>query len=463
MDLQDLAKKKVGVLGFGQEGKAVTAYLLRHGISPVLFDKRAWEKFDAEEQRYIDENKLDKFLGDNYLDNLIEVAIVFRSPGIWRLSPQLVEAEKSGLIITSQVKWFFDHCPAPIIGVTGTKGKGTTASLIAHILKSQYGEQQVFLTGNIGQVQPLDFLDELKSEHKIVYELSSFQLQDLTKSPHIAVVLMITADHLDVHASTEEYRQAKEAIVKYQQPPDFTIINDDFPAAKALGQIGQGKKLYFSRQHEVSQGAFVEDHQLHTRPIYKGGLSFDLTLLPLRGQHNWENAAAAILACLVAGASPDAINRALPTFVALPHRLQRLPEHNGIQFFNDSYSTTPDTAEAAVRSFHEPIILILGGSEKNADFTELSKVVAAAKNVKAVAAIGVTGPQIAKDLSEQGYGGKILQNFKNMEETLKGIKQIATPGDVVLLSPATASFDWYPNYTQRGKHFAQLVEKWGDL
>jgi UDP-N-acetylmuramoylalanine--D-glutamate ligase len=465
MDIQDLTKMRVGVLGFGQEGRAVTVYLLRHGISPVLFDKRPGEKFTEEQQKYITSNKLKHFFGNGYLENLNAVDVVFRSPGIWRLTPELLAAEKNGLVITSQVKWFFEHCPASVIGITGTKGKGTTSSLIYHILTQDKDKRKVFLTGNIGQIQPLDFLNELKPADQVVYELSSFQLQDLGASPHIAVVLMVTADHLDAHTDVKEYHRAKQSIVKFQRPNDFAIINYDYDTSRTFGEQGSGRKLYFSRVNRLEGGAFVESNEVivNSPILSKETLRFNLSNINLRGLHNLENVSAAILASLAAGTDAKTIQQTLPSFEALPHRLQRLPDQAGIQFYNDSYSTTPDTAEAAVKSFFEPIILILGGSDKNADFTALSQAISAGKNVKAVAAIGVTGPVIAEKLKQQGYKGQVLQNFRDLDQVMRTIKQIAKPGDVVLLSPATASFDWYSSYTERGKHFAELAGQWSKL
>jgi len=459
----DLKERRVGVLGYGQEGRAVIEYLLRHGTKhkPVLFDKRPWDKFRAEEQDSITRAGLDKVLGADYLEHLGKVEVLFRSPGNWRLAPQILAAEKAGLVVTSQVKWFFEHCPGPIIGVTGTKGKGTTASLIAHILQ----KRQAILTGNVGKIQPLEILDALTPANIIVYELSSFQLQDLEQSPHIGVVLMVTEDHLDVHASVDEYRAAKQAITKYQASEDFAIINDDYVASQAIGQLGEGQKYYFSRRHEVRQGAWVEGSNLIVKipQVVAEPVSFDLSLVPLRGRHNWENAAAAVLACLCAGAGAEDISQLLPSFKGLPHRLEALPEQNGVKFYDDSISTVPDTAEAAVKSFDEPLTVILGGYDKGAKFGGLAKTIAETPNIKAVAAIGATAPAIISALEKAGYGQTLLHGYQNLRETMAAIKEIAAAGDVVLLSPACASFDWYPNYKERGNDFRRLAEQWDNL
>lgn len=449
MKLEDLSGKRIGVAGFGQEGQALVAYLKRHGHNPVLFDRN--ENIQTE--------SLKTFLGKDYLAHLDQVDILFRSPGIWRLAPELLTAEKQGLVITSQVQWFFDNCPTPIIGITGTKGKGTTASIIYHLL--QPGSKRVVLTGNIGQDQPVDLLGNISKDDLVVYELSSFQLQDLTKSPHIAVILMVTEDHLDIHASVDEYHHAKEAISKFQSGADFTIINDDFEISKNIGQRGTGQKYYFSRQREVNNGAFVQGSELVIKKSGREQFRIDLTHTNLRGEFNRDNIAAGVLAAWLAGASPDQIKQQLPSFVqTLPHRLQHLPDQSGIQFYDDSISTVPHTTAAAITAFTEPLILIIGGADKGLSPEPLVQGVVGAKNIKAVVTIGTTGPILAEALRRQNFGGQILERASNMEQAMRQIKQIAKTGDLVLLSPGYYSFDWYSNYKERGLEFARLAKQW---
>jgi UDP-N-acetylmuramoylalanine--D-glutamate ligase len=207
VELQELQTKKVAVLGYGQEGKAVTSYLQKHGVVPTICDVRPFEKFSPEEQTLL--TNAPRILGESYLDTLTDFKIVFRSPGIWRLHPKLTEAERKGVVISSQAKWFFSHSPAVHVGVTGTKGKGTTSSLVREILSAGFPQKQVVLTGNVGKTQPLEILDSLDQDSLVVYELSSFQLQDLDVSPHVACVLMVTSEHLDHHKDLAEYHDAK--------------------------------------------------------------------------------------------------------------------------------------------------------------------------------------------------------------------------------------------------------------
>ena len=451
-----MKQKLVAVLGFGVEGKATAAYLLKHGVKPTLFDQKPWGQWPQEDREYIKPLGLNFIFGEDAFKELAGFDVVFRSPGI-KLS-----AIKSSLpgtaIITSQTKWFFEHCPAKIIGITGTKGKGTTASLIYEILRtnSRRLKTKFYLTGNIGKVQPLEILDDLSADDWVVYELSSFQLQDLTQSPHIGVVLMVTGEHLDYHKTIKEYHEAKTAVVKFQQKGDIAIINRDFPASKSIGSFGKGKKLFFSRIKPVTDGCFVKNETIFTT---NSDFRFPASQLRLRGRHNLENVCAAILAALAAGCSAQSIKTVLKKFKGLEHRLEFVAEKQGIKFFNDSFSTTPETCIAAVESFNEPLVVILGGSSKNSGFKELGKALARAKNIKALILIGKEAGRIKDAVnSAKGFKGKIFEGAKNMAEIFSQIKTVASAGDVVLLSPACASFDMFQSYIDRGNQFKEAVK-----
>lgn len=437
MDIEDLKDKLVAVLGYGQEGEAVADYLVKYGIKPVLFDQKPWEEWPKGEQEEIKKLGVNFIFGPGWLEELKGFDVAFRSPGI-KLS--LLTTNNSKLI-TSQTKWFFDHCPAKIIGVTGTKGKGTTSTLIYEILQAQSKisnpKSKIYLTGNIGKIQPLEILDTLSKNDWVVYELSSFQLQDLDHSPHIAVVLMITREHLDYHNDAAEYAAAKSSITKFQTEDDIAIVNQDYPGSKAVGELGSGKKIYFSRQD--------------SSPV-------DVSGRQLRGEHNLENIYAAALAAKAAGRNANSIEQAISEFKGLEHRLEFVGNKNGIKFYNDSFSTTPETAIAAVKSFTEPLIVILGGSAKNSDFTELGQVISNTKNIKAAVLIGEEAVKIKELINSADI--QIFEGAKNMPEIFEQIKTIAKSGDVVLLSPACASFDMFENYKQRGNRFKQEAQKW---
>lgn len=469
MYIEDLRSKKIAVLGFGAEGLAVARYLFSNGISFTIFDQKDPSLFENQYRDFLKQSGVSIVSGADYLARLSEFEVAFRSPGLWRLHPALLAAEEKGTIITSQTMWFFEHCPCPIIGVTGTKGKGTTSALITAMLTLAIEDQavasgsmlqnadRVYLTGNIGLQSPLELLPTLTDRSIVVFELSSFQLQDLTVSPHIAVVLMTTVEHQDVHASEQEYHRAKQSIAQYQAPSDMVIINRDYQASRRIGEVGQGSKLYFSTSTMSEVSGYVSDHalciNLNERPF-----QIPLDRIQLRGKHNWQNILAASLAAASIGALPEPVIAEACAFSGLEHRLEYVDTRDGIIFYNDSFSTTPETTIAAINSFAEPLILILGGSEKQSDFTELGNCIAAASHIKALIMIGDTAPRILRAIDAAG-GTKaaVYDGASSMAGIVEQIKNTAQAGDVVLLSPACASFGMFKNYKDRGQQFKEAV------
>lgn len=440
--MYDFKNKKIAVLGLGVEGFSSARFLAQKGAKITTLDQKS---------------------GKDYLKNLSEFDMIVRSPGIKRNLPQLIEAEKKGAIITSQTKLFFDLCPCPIIGVTGTKGKGTTSALIYEMLKIQGFD--AYLGGNIGK-PPFEFLDKLNPQSKVVLEISSFQLQDITKSPHIGVVLMITSEHLDYHKDVYEYVDSKRNIIRFQTASDFAVINRDYLASNESDIQTVGKLFHVSRERDVSQGAYVKDNAVWLRFLGKEQKIIDAKDILLPGAHNLENVCAAVMAASLSGVSKENIVSVLKTFKGLEHRLELVGEINGVRYYDDSFSTTPETAIAAIKAFKALEIIILGGSSKNSDFTELGKVISEAKNIKAIIGIGLEWPRIKSKtrLLKPGTGGqvknqksKIIEGLENMQEIVHAASKIASPGDVVLLSPACASFDMFKNYKDRGEQFKREV------
>lgn len=482
MNLDDLKNKMVAVLNYGQEGRAVTKYLTAHGLKPVIFDSKPWQQWSQNDQDAIRQLGLNFVFGKDYLDELRGFDAAFRSPGLWRNHPRLLEEETRGLQITSQTKWFFEHCPAVIIGVTGTKGKGTTSALIADMLKQRIAgkkagkisiaEKRVYLTGNIGQQDPFDFLDELALTDLVVFELSSFQLQDLDRSPNIAVVLMITSEHLDTHASLEEYAKAKQNIVRYQQPADSAVINLDYAGSAKFTALTPARKYFVSQRGQVEQGCHITPAGefmavklpgSSNRPLLNGPLSLRASELKLKGRHNWDNVAAALTAALIAGGKIESIIAAAKDFTGLSHRLELAGRYKGISFYDDSLSTIPESTIAAINAFSDPLatdplIIILGGSKKKSDYNELAKSIIANNKIKALILIGAAESEILQAIDNAGkFSGQILTGAKNMTEIFKQIIKIAQPGDVVLLSPACASYGMFRDYADRGNQFKRTV------
>jgi UDP-N-acetylmuramoylalanine--D-glutamate ligase len=373
-------------------------------------------------------------LGTNYLAGGLEgFDYVVRSPGVYRFIPEIVEAEKKGVQITSAVKIFFDECPAKIIGVTGTKGKGTTSTLIYELLKA--GGHDVYLAGNIGKPM-LELLSVVNEKSYVILEMSSFQLIDMEASPYIAVVLNITEDHMDWHKDKSEYAKAKSEIVKHQTNSDFALINEEYETPKSFARVATGKVIYFSKQK-------LEEK-------YKKDLL-------LRGEHNLENIAAAVAAAKIVEVDEDIIIKTVKSFKGLEHRLEIVAEVDGVKYYNDSFATGPQPTIAAINSFTEDETLILGGSDKGLNYQELGSVINKTENIKNIILIGDMGPVIGKFLDSNLQFTIYNLQKTNMNEIVKKAHEITPKGGVIILSPAAASFDMFKNYKDRGNQFKEAV------
>jgi UDP-N-acetylmuramoylalanine--D-glutamate ligase len=409
--MNELKGKKICVLGDGADTQDVVPYLQKLGGEITV----------------LDEKKDGKPFGD-----LRGYEVIVRSPGVYRYRPEIVEAEQTGVVITSKTKLFFQYSPTKnIIGVTGTKGKGTTTTLIYEMLKA--GGKEVFIGGNIGK--PLfSEIDSMTPKSWVVIEMSSFQLIDMEVSPHIAVVLMVTQEHLDWHKDNDEYVRAKGSITKFQGANDFVVVNKDYPNSVKIGQMGKGQKVWVSGRDWAGQ-------------------------MRLRGEHNRENMAAAAAAAKIAGVQYLVINKVAGEFKGLEHRLEEVATVGGVMYFDDSFSTVPETTMAAIKAFNEPVVLIAGGSEKGSDFTELGKVIVGAKNVRAVLVIGLMAERISRAIQQAGGGVEVMPGGETMGQIVHKAHDIARAGDVVVLSPAAASFDMFKNYKDRGVQFKSQVYK----
>lgn len=459
MNISDLQSKTIGILGFGQEGSAIAKFLLDNSIEVKIFDKQDQTKLADQYQTQLQEQKLDYFSGPDYLEKAIrDCQIIFRSPGVKIPSPLQKTISEKGVVITSQVEWFFEHCSAKIIGVTGTKGKGTTSSLIYEILKAANLDSQIFLTGNIGKVQPLEILDGLTEKDIAVYELSSFQLEYLKRSPQIGVCLMITEDHLDYHGNTEDYVTAKEAIAKFQNTSDHSIYNIDYPASKLIGELSQGKRWEISAQvdKEVNSGVKINGEKVEFWKDKTLTSNFDCSQRLLRGTHNLENIAAAALVAKILNVEDNVIQNSIHTFQGLEHRLQLVREHKGVKYYNDSISTIPETTIAALKSFNEPVVLMLGGATKNLDYTALLNFLEVYPNLKSIICVGQTGQELY-NLLPPDLATKSLGPFNDFTQAVEAAVSQASSGDVVLLSPAATSYDMFNNYKERGEKFIEII------
>lgn len=454
MSLEELRNQTIGVLGYGQEGQAVAAYLVKHGLQPIVFEQTSFENWATDLQQQAKALNLQIFSGIDYLEQLSKCQVVFRSPGIKTQIFREYLAEDAA--ITSQAKFFFENSQAKIIGVTGTKGKGTTSALLFEMLNKQF-PGKVKLTGNIGKEQPFNFLDKLDVDSLVVYELSSFQLQDLQTSPQMGICLMVTEDHLDYHQSLEEYYAAKAAVCKYQNGDDITIYNADYSATVNIGKQGLGQKFIISKSDLGQPGVVISKDELTLRNQHGENLQLDISDRILLGDHNRENIAAASLAAWLLGVDLANIKNSISTFSGLPYRLQLTAVKDGISFVNDSISTTPDTALAAIRAFQQPVVSLLGGHDKNIPLDEFILELTKLPNLKAVVTLGTTGEKIKSELLNKGFDRPVYGNFTEFPEAILAAKQAASPGDIVLLSPGFASFGMFKNVYDRGEQFNQLI------
>lgn len=453
--MQTYKNKKIAIVGLSVEGLDSVGFFLSEGAIITCLDRRT--NFELGETF----TKLMSLgvafqLGDSYLSNLDQFDLIVRTPGISSQMPDFAQHKNK---LTSQTKLFFDLCAGATIGVTGTKGKGTTASLIAAMLVAS--GKKTYLGGNVG-TPLLSKVRSISDNDSVVLELSSFQLEDLTQSPHITVVLPITQDHLanfdplatNYHENLRAYVAAKSSIVRFQTRNDFLIVNADNETSASFARESKAIKYFVSRK--IQTDAYVEHAAVFVKWQGTAHKICSKDEVILRGEHNLENIAAASIAALVAGCSFEAIRKASLEFKGLPHRLEFVGKINGISFYDDSFSTVPETTIAAVKSFDNPIILIVGGSEKRSDFTQMGRVIEQSQ-VKVLIAIGQMTGRIVDCVKNAGFTRKIITGLTTMKQIVRAATKLAKPRDVVLLSPACASFDMFKNYKERGDQFAHEV------
>lgn len=447
---EKLFHKRIAILGFGIEGKDVCDFMLENGAKSItVFDQKS-EIDLGDDYKILKSRGVNFVFGDHYLDGgLLNYDIIFRSPAFKLSTPAIAEAREKGIEISSAIKLFFHLCPAQIIAVTGTKGKGTTSTLIYEILK-RHGDD-AHLAGNIGQ-PCLGILKKIGKESKVVLELSSFQLQDLDTGPNIAVVLFISSEHLDYHRDTNEYIEAKSQIVRHQKENDFAVLNYDNENSRSFYKLTKAKVYYFSRFEKIDGGAYVANDKIYCLGKEIGNKHN----LMLRGDHNLDNICAAALASSLAGAKIEDIKKIVFSFRGLEHRLELVVSRNDIVFYNDSFSTNPDTTIAAIRSFKEPITLILGGSDKGSDYDSMALEIAKS-SVKRIVLIGAMADKIKTSLEKACFNGQIIYKPGEMEDIVGAAYRASSPGDVVLLSPACASFDMFKDYKERGNQFKKYA------
>ena len=421
---------KIAIAGYGLEGKSNYNYFKSSGEVTIVDEREVVDDLPED---------VSTRLGEGAFSRLADFDMVVRTAG---LSPHKIQTNGK---VWSATNEFFEKCPAPIIGITGSKGKGTTSSLIASILTE--AGKTVHLVGNIGR-PALDELAHITEDDIVVYELSSFQLWDAERSPQVAVVLHIEPDHLDVHESFDEYVSAKGNIARYQGINDRIVYNASNQSATAIADLSVGQRL----PYQTPRTAHVRDGQFY----YGEQLLCSVDELRLPGVHNQDNACAAITAAWPWVRDGIVIGEGLHAFSGLEHRLKFVAEKQGVSYYDDSIATTPGSAIAAMRAFDGPKVIILGGSSKGADFDELAAT-ASRSNVKQAILIGDEADRIELSLVEAGVSSVNMGSDTTMKAIVQLAADVAGAGDTVILSPACASFGMFRDYKDRGEQFIAAV------
>lgn len=451
---ENLKNKKIAIIGLGVSNIPLIDYLHDFQAKITVFDKRNEEKIDKGVLEKIENYKISKNFGENYLSNLKDFDIIFKSPSCRPDLPEIEAEVKRGAILTSEIEKVLELAPCKIIAVTGSDGKTTTTSLIYETVKQKY---KAYLGGNIG-IPLFTKIKEMQPEDIVVLELSSFQLMTMKKSPDIAVVTNVTPNHLDIHKSYEEYIEAKKNIFLNQNEDNTLVLNYDNEITKNFAKTAKSKVIFFSSKEKIENGVIYDDGIIK---VSEDGLRRHLLKLKdthLRGTHNAENICAAVAATKGLVQIEDQIN-AIKGFEGVPHRIEFVREINGSKWYNDSIASSPTRTIAGLNSFDEEIVLIAGGYDKHLDYEPIAKPIL--DKVKTLILLGQTSGKILNAVKEkQGELGIRIDIFKvdTLEEAVEKAKMEAKPNQVVLFSPASASFDMFKNFEERGNKFKELVK-----
>ena len=440
-----LKGKKIAVLGLGVSNRPLVRLLLEFGCDVLGCDRTPREKLDAEVLE-LESMGCKLSVGDNYLDG-VEADVLFRTPGMHPGNPAIQALAQKGAQVTSEMEVFFEVCPCKLIAVTGSDGKTTTTTLISEMLKA--AGETVWLGGNIG-TPLLPLVRQMKQDDYAVVELSSFQLMDMTRSPHRALITNLAPNHLDIHKDMEEYVDAKKNIFRYHDENGLLVLNADNDIT--AGFVGNGTTRFFSRQGKAHVS--LEDGVI-CRSGEKVLPAADI-LIP--GVHNVENYMAAI--AMVEGlVEDDVIRHVAKNFGGVEHRIELVRIKDGVRFYNDSIASSPSRTIAGLRSFKEKVILIAGGYDKHIPYDVLGPEIC--DHVKKVFLCGATAPQIRKAVENcESFQGQVeLTDCGMFENAVRAAAAAAQEGDIVLMSPASASFDEFKNFMVRGEFFKKLVKE----
>jgi UDP-N-acetylmuramoylalanine--D-glutamate ligase len=451
--MMELKGKKVLVVGLGKSGLAAALFLRRRGAQVTVSDIRSAEALANDIPSLLEEG-INVEAGGHGLLTFRRQDLIVVSPGVPLDTPELAQVRSFGLPVIGELELAARFLKGKTLAITGSNGKTTTTSLVGEILKA--AGLPTLVGGNIG-VPVVGLIEESTDETWSVLEVSSFQLETTEQfRPAIAVILNITPDHLDRHGTFENYALAKERIFTVQNKEDFLVLNADNARAAAAASRSSARVYWFSLEIPVSQGAWVDEGQIMYRASKDAHPEtiMPLTGIPLKGEHNVENVLAAVCASRLVGASPGIIRHAVERFRAVEHRLEYVDTINGVEFYNDSKATNVDATAKAVAAFPGGIHLILGGKDKNSDYTQLADLLRS--RVRAVYTIGAAAAKIESQLR----GVVAIHSCETLERAVTTAAAAAHPGEVVLLAPACSSFDQFESYEHRGRIFKELVHEW---
>ena len=451
---QKLRRSRVAVIGAGVSNLPLLSYLSELGVDVSLFDKNTYDNLSDEVKECVKKYNIVTYSGDNYLEKLEGFDIIFRSPSCLPTNPYLKKEIDRGALVTTEVEQVIKLSPCKCIGITGSKGKTTTTTIVNDVLtKLGYN---TFLGGNIG-IPLFTEIGKMTSKDIMVLELSSFQLMDMKVSPNVAVVTNISPDHLDIHGSYSEYIDAKKCIYLNQKKNDYLVLNKDDEIVKDFSLDSKSKIKYYGIG-KVKDSFYLDDKYI----CYNGKKIIDTDKLILRGVHNFINICAALTAinCLVS-IDLDKLEDIIKDINSVHHRLEFVSEINGVKWYNDSASTTPDKSLAGINAFDNDIVLICGGYDKNIPYDPLA--IPILNKVSKLILFGDTKNKIYDAVMEEKkkISDSNLQIYvmDTLDEVIEVAYRVSVPGEVVLFSPASASFDMFKNAYQRGDLFKEKVSK----
>lgn len=445
--------KRAAVLGFGVSNRPLAQTIAKWGADVTVFDKKSQEDFPSISE--YKEMGIKFSFGQEYLNNLKGFDVIFRTPGMHFDIPEIQRELAKGAELTSEMEVFMKICPAKIYAVTGSDGKTTTTTLIYEILKQE--GYNCFLGGNIG-APLIDKVEEIDADDRVVLELSSFQLLTMKDSPDVAIVTNLSPNHLDVHKSMDEYIDAKKNIYRYQKHSGRIVLNYDNTITRSFIPEVKGHLILFSTQEECTTGTFLNRNQIVYREDNMEKEILPIEEIKLPGMHNVENFLAAISA-VIPEVSIKSIIHVAKNFSGVEHRNEFVRTVKGVSFYNDSIGSSPTRTTATLKAFKRKVILIAGGYDKKLCYDELGEIIH--NHVKLMVLMGDTADKI-----EQAYKKYIVKEnadaipivrVTNMQDAVNAAYQNAYSGDIVVLSPASASFDLYSNFVERGNHFKEIV------